>query len=91
MYTQANKRVVPDSQDQTPHMQDSLSRRKGPRYRVEKLSTQVPFVERLLTVDQVAERWQISPRSIRRMIADGRLPVVRIGRAVRIREKEVAL
>ena len=37
-----------------------------------------------LTVRQVAERWQVSERSIRRMIADGRLPVVRLGRAVRI-------
>ena len=43
-----------------------------------------PVGEGLLTVRQVAERWQVSERSIRRMIADGRLPVVRLGRAVRI-------
>jgi excisionase family DNA binding protein len=44
-----------------------------------------------MTVAQLAELWQVSQRTIRRMIADGRLPVVRLGRAIRIREKEVAL
>lgn len=43
----------------------------------------------LMTVNQLAERWQVSERTIRRMIADGRLPVVRIGRAVRIPGKAV--
>jgi excisionase family DNA binding protein len=47
-------------------------------------------LERLLTVDQLAELWQISSRTIRRMIADGRLPVVRLGRAVRIPAKVAA-
>jgi excisionase family DNA binding protein len=51
----------------------------------------VPATEELLTVPQMAANWQISQRTIRRMIADGRLPVVRIGRAVRIRAKAVAL
>jgi len=32
----------------------------------------------------VAENWQVSQRMIRRMIADGRLRVIRLGRAVRI-------
>ena len=40
--------------------------------------------EELLTVRQVAENWQLSERTVRRMTEDGRLPVVRIGRAVRI-------
>jgi excisionase family DNA binding protein len=44
-------------------------------------------LERLLTVDQLAELWQISQRTVRRMITDGRLPVVRLGRAVRIPAK----
>jgi excisionase family DNA binding protein len=48
-------------------------------------------LERLLTVDQLAELWQVSSRTVRRMVADGRLPVVRIGRAVRIPAKAVAL
>jgi excisionase family DNA binding protein len=47
-------------------------------------------VEQLLTVDQLAELWQVSPRTVRRMIADGRLPVVRLGRAVRIPAKVAA-
>ena len=38
----------------------------------------------LLTVRQLAENWQVSPRTIRRLIANGELPIVRIGRAVRI-------
>jgi excisionase family DNA binding protein len=44
-----------------------------------------PAGEALLTVHEVAEKWQISQRTVRRMIADGRLPVIRLGRAVRIR------
>jgi excisionase family DNA binding protein len=47
-------------------------------------------LERLLTVDQLAELWQISSRTVRRMIADGRLPIVRLGRAVRIPAKVAA-
>jgi excisionase family DNA binding protein len=41
----------------------------------------------LLTVSEVAQRLRLSERQIRRMIADGRIPVVRLGRAVRIREE----
>jgi excisionase family DNA binding protein len=44
--------------------------------------------EVLLTVHQVAEHWQVSQRTVRRMIADGRLRIVRLGRAVRIPTKE---
>jgi len=40
--------------------------------------------EGLLTVRQVAENWQMSERTIRRWIADGRLRVVRLGRSIRI-------
>jgi excisionase family DNA binding protein len=47
-------------------------------------------LERLLTVDQLAGLWQVSPRTIRRMIADGRLPVIRLGRAIRIAAKVAA-
>ena len=47
--------------------------------------------EGLLTVRQVAENWQVSERTIRRMIGDGRIRVVRIGRAVRIPGKAVKL
>jgi excisionase family DNA binding protein len=43
-----------------------------------------PAGEVLLTVQQVAENWQVSQRTVRRMIADGQLPIIRLGRAVRI-------
>jgi len=43
--------------------------------------------EVLLTVHQVAENWKVSQRTIRRMIADGRLPIIRLGRAIRIAAK----
>lgn len=43
---------------------------------------------RLFTVQEVAENWRVSTRTIRRMIRDGRLSVVRVGRAVRIRESQ---
>jgi excisionase family DNA binding protein len=50
----------------------------------------VQQLERLMTVDQLAEHWQLSPRAVRRMIAQGRFPVLRFGRAVRIHPKVVA-
>ena len=37
-----------------------------------------------MTACQVADLLQISLRTVRRLIADGRLPAVRIGRSVRI-------
>jgi excisionase family DNA binding protein len=52
-----------------------------------KLRKGVQPAEEFLTVSQVAENWQVSPRTVRRMIADGRLQVVRLGRAVRIPSK----
>jgi excisionase family DNA binding protein len=41
--------------------------------------------EPLLTAAAVAERLHVSLRSVRRLLADGRLPFVRIGRSVRVR------
>ena len=38
----------------------------------------------LMTAHQVADLLQVSLRTVRRLIADGRLPVVRIGHSVRI-------
>jgi excisionase family DNA binding protein len=43
----------------------------------------------LLTVPEVAALLRLSPRSVRRLIADGRLPVVRLGHAIRIRPQDV--
>jgi excisionase family DNA binding protein len=44
---------------------------------------------RLLTVEQVAERLQISERSVWRWITEDVLPVVRLGRAVRVRPADL--
>lgn len=41
-------------------------------------------MEKLLTVDQAAERMNLSPWTIRRWIQDKRLDVVRLGRALRV-------
>ena len=40
----------------------------------------------LLTVEDAALRLSVSPRTVRRAIADGSLAVIRIGRLVRITE-----
>lgn len=39
----------------------------------------------LLTADQVAARWQVSPAQVYRLTREGRLPTVRIGRYYRYR------
>jgi len=45
--------------------------------------------ETLLTVDDVAARLQLSVRSRRRRMAEKKLRVIRIGRAVRVRPKDL--
>jgi excisionase family DNA binding protein len=44
----------------------------------------------LHTIKQVAARLAVSPRTVRRLIAQGALPVHRIGRAVRVSEDDLA-
>ena len=44
---------------------------------------------RLLTVEEVAALVHLSVRHIRRLTADGRLPTIHFGRAVRIRPEAV--
>ena len=39
---------------------------------------------RLLTVAEVAQRWQFHPESVRRMIRHGRVPRVMVGRGIRV-------
>jgi excisionase family DNA binding protein len=46
--------------------------------------------ERLLTIADVADRCQVSPRSVRRWIDDGRLKVIRLGRSIRVGERDLA-
>jgi len=48
------------------------------------MTATAPAPVQLLTVDDVAAVLRLSPRSVRRMIEDGRLPVIRLGRAVRV-------
>ena len=45
---------------------------------------------RLMTVDEVAELLHQSSRQVWRLIANGELPVVRIGRSVRINPQALA-
>ena len=40
---------------------------------------------RMLTVDDIALIFDVHPRSVRRWIADGRLPCVHVGGVVRVR------
>lgn len=44
-------------------------------------------ISRLLTVRDVAERLQVSTRTISRLLTDGTIKVTRIGRSVRITEE----
>jgi excisionase family DNA binding protein len=44
----------------------------------------------LLTVSEIVQRLRVSKRTVRRWIAAGRLPVIRLGRAVRIRPADLA-
>ncbi|MDP1809316.1 MAG: helix-turn-helix domain-containing protein [Actinomycetota bacterium] len=45
--------------------------------------------ERLFTLDQVAERWQVSKGLLYRMTEDGRLDRVKIGKYVRIPQSAI--
>ena len=47
-------------------------------------------VPKFFTIEQVAERLDVSPRSVRRWVAAGTLPVHRFGRPVRISERDLA-
>jgi len=44
----------------------------------------------LLTVQQAAAFLNVTTRTARRMIKDGRLPAIRLGRMVRIRPEDLA-
>jgi excisionase family DNA binding protein len=46
-------------------------------------------VEPLLTAADVAEILQLSVRTVRRLIAENKLPIVRIGRRVRMRGEDL--
>lgn len=46
--------------------------------------------DRLMTVPEVAAELHVSDRTVRRMISDGRLAAVRVGRVHRIRHQDLA-
>jgi excisionase family DNA binding protein len=46
--------------------------------------------DRLLTVEEAAERMRTKPRFIRRLIAERRIAFVKLGRHVRIAEADIA-
>jgi excisionase family DNA binding protein len=50
-----------------------------------------PIVERLLTVEEVAERLGTTVRFPRRLIAERRIAYVKVGRHVRIAESALAV
>jgi len=45
--------------------------------------------ERLLRLDEVADRTQLSPRTVQREVAEGNLSCIRLGRLVRFRPRDV--
>ena len=47
-----------------------------------------PVMTKLIKADQVAERLSVAPATIRKWIHFGWLPVVRLGRSVRVREED---
>jgi excisionase family DNA binding protein len=47
-------------------------------------------VTRLRTIDEAAELLNVSPRTVRRLIESGALPVHRLGRLVRIGDLDLA-
>jgi excisionase family DNA binding protein len=45
--------------------------------------TDISTIPRLLTIDQLAERLGITVRHVRRLVADRKVPYVKVGRLVR--------
>ncbi len=46
--------------------------------------------DQLLTLQQVADRLQVSMSTVRRLVAAGKLKTVRIGRNLRVRPEDLA-
>ena len=54
-------------------------------------TTRVGPVSRLRTIEETAELFNTSTRTVRRLIASGALPVHRLGRSVRISDADIAV
>ena len=50
------------------------------------LRPETPATPRFLRIKDIAERLQVSSRTIRRLVVSGELVVMRIGRSVRVSE-----
>jgi excisionase family DNA binding protein len=49
----------------------------------------MPDNERLLTIEEVAARLQLSPLTVGDMLRDGRMPGFKLGRLWRVREEDL--
>jgi excisionase family DNA binding protein len=47
-------------------------------------------IPKLWTIEETAELFETSPRTVRRLICSGALPIYRIGRLVRISDADIA-
>lgn len=47
-------------------------------------------IPQLLTIDQLAERLGITVRHVRRLVAERRVPYLKVGKLVRFRPDEIA-
>jgi excisionase family DNA binding protein len=52
--------------------------------------TDISTIPHLLTIDQLAERLGITVRHVRRLVAERRVPYVKVGRLVRFDPSEIA-
>jgi excisionase family DNA binding protein len=46
-------------------------------------------IDRFWTPNQIAERWLVSPRTVRRLIEAGELRACRVGKQIRIRHADL--
>ncbi len=69
------------------------SRKTAPKRRTPQPASQEPLPpldpNRLLRPEEVAPRLSVSMSTLRRLITAGRLPVVRVGHAIRIRPQDL--
>ncbi len=52
--------------------------------------TDISTIPQLLTIDQLAERLGITERHVRRLVAEKRVPYLKVGRLVRFDPSEIA-
>ena len=55
----------------------------------QKMSSSPGGIDRFWTPNQIAERWLVSPRTVRRLIQAGELRACRIGKLIRIRHADL--